>query len=273
MENLKHLLILCCYGGVPFIDYGPGTNETDGKLDMSNMLDPTDWIAVDSSGSLLNASIHPELLAENPGLATLIPLNADIQLDSCDLYNLTFSSNADQKLFDVGHGTLKCRCPRKHFGSACHLNAPISLKLTMNSTIAAIHNTTNGNPFAVVMLMLMCLMAAMAAVFMMMRACFCDCFGGFKSPFSSRESQDLDPEAVNRCLQMARAHEEQDKRNYGESRHPLIPSISEGCAPYNPPVLSVGQFEVVPPPPRHCSPPPSYRSSTNSLDQIPSHKL
>ncbi|CAD5210329.1 unnamed protein product [Bursaphelenchus okinawaensis] len=270
MENLKHLLILCCYGGVPFIDYGPGGNGTS-EIDMTNTLDPTDWIAVDSSGSLLNASIHPELLSENPALSTLIPANADIQLDSCDLYNLTFSSSADQKLFDVGHGTLKCRCPRKHYGSACHLASPISLKLTMNDTVAMIQNHTNGNPFAVVMLMLMCLMAAMAAVFMMMRACFCDCFGGFKSPFTARESPQLDPEAVNRCLQAACAHEERDKRAYGDSRHPLIPSVSEGCAPYNPPVLSVGQFEVVPPP-RRCSPPPSYRSNT-SLDQIPSYKL
>lgn len=60
-------------------------------------------------GSLLNASIHPELLRENPNLATLIPANADISLDSCDLYNLTFSSSADQNVFEMGHGSLKCR--------------------------------------------------------------------------------------------------------------------------------------------------------------------
>ena len=47
MESLKHLMILCCYGGVPFIDYG----DHDIKHQSTNILDPTDWIAVDSSGN------------------------------------------------------------------------------------------------------------------------------------------------------------------------------------------------------------------------------
>lgn len=48
MESLKHLMILCCYGGVPYIDYGDRTN--DFRHEATNVLDPTDWIAVDSSG-------------------------------------------------------------------------------------------------------------------------------------------------------------------------------------------------------------------------------
>lgn len=51
MDGLRHLLILCCYGGVPHIDYGPAAAQSGGgSWQLSNTLDPTDWIAVDSSG-------------------------------------------------------------------------------------------------------------------------------------------------------------------------------------------------------------------------------
>ncbi|VDK26628.1 unnamed protein product [Anisakis simplex] len=54
----KHLLILCCYGGSPFVDIhlqGPGEVDTGGggspvKHRSTYALDPTDWIAVDTSG-------------------------------------------------------------------------------------------------------------------------------------------------------------------------------------------------------------------------------
>ena len=47
MESLQHLLILCCYGGVPYIDYYANNNI---KHESTHTLDPTDWIAVDESG-------------------------------------------------------------------------------------------------------------------------------------------------------------------------------------------------------------------------------
>lgn len=48
VEVLQHFLILCCYGGIPYLDY---RNLGDGIKHESTMsLDPTDWIAVDTSG-------------------------------------------------------------------------------------------------------------------------------------------------------------------------------------------------------------------------------
>ncbi|KAH7697867.1 hypothetical protein AAVH_35046, partial [Aphelenchoides avenae] len=66
-----------------------------------------------------------------------------------------------------------------------------------------------------------------------------------------------------------------------EARRPLISSVSEGCAPYNPPVLPAGHFQsyappplpphtgTAPPMPRSCSPPPSYRSQNGSVEYLP----
>lgn len=49
----------------------------------------------------------------------------------------------------------------------------------------------------------------------MMRGCFCDCFGGFKNPFSLQEQREpLDPNAINRCLDAVRAHEQNEKNRY-----------------------------------------------------------
>uniref|UniRef100_A0A0M3HFH9 F5/8 type C domain-containing protein n=1 Tax=Ascaris lumbricoides TaxID=6252 RepID=A0A0M3HFH9_ASCLU len=45
----KHLLILCCYGGSPFVDIQlPGDSKIKHKSTYA--LDPTDWIAVDTAG-------------------------------------------------------------------------------------------------------------------------------------------------------------------------------------------------------------------------------
>lgn len=53
MESLRHLLILCCYGGMPYIDYGNAKHGINWRPEFSNTLDPTDWIAVDSSGNYI----------------------------------------------------------------------------------------------------------------------------------------------------------------------------------------------------------------------------
>lgn len=52
---VEHLLILCCFGGLPFIDYfatqlkNKNINE---KHLSTQLIDPTDWIAVDLPGKL-----------------------------------------------------------------------------------------------------------------------------------------------------------------------------------------------------------------------------
>lgn len=50
----------------------------------------------------------------------------------------------------------------------------------------------------------------------MMRGCFCDCFGGFKNPFSHSDRYDrpLDVNALNRCLEAVKAHEQNEKNKY-----------------------------------------------------------
>lgn len=49
LEKFQHLLILCCYGGVPFIDYL--TNNEKNNLKSTHLMDPFDWIAIDSEGN------------------------------------------------------------------------------------------------------------------------------------------------------------------------------------------------------------------------------
>lgn len=46
-----------------------------------------------------------------------------------------------------------------------------------------------------------------------MAGCFCDCFGGFKNPFTKADHYDkpIDVNALNRCLQAVRAHEQNEK--------------------------------------------------------------
>ncbi|KAI6179285.1 hypothetical protein M3Y98_00593900 [Aphelenchoides besseyi] len=268
METL-HLLLLCCYGGVPYIEYGD-LNENV-RHESTHTIDPTDWIAVDTPGSLLNETIHPEF---NSSYDRLIPTDFNVPLDQCDLFNLTFSSTADQALFNVHHGLLKCRCPRRRFGSSCHLKTPTIGSggvAQVAAALIAMDTETSGSPFNMIILCFMCLIIMMSGIFMMVRGCFCDCFGGFKNPFTHAYDRPLDPDAVNRCLSAIRTYEDNQKTQYGvETQRPLISSISEGCAPYNSPVLPAGCYEVVPPPlPRNCSPPPSYRSVQGSFENLP----
>lgn len=44
---------------------------------------------------------------------------------------------------------------------------------------------------------------------MLRYCCLCDCFGGCRK--RKRDSEPLDPEAVNRCVERLRAHEETQK--------------------------------------------------------------
>ncbi|VDM93534.1 unnamed protein product [Onchocerca ochengi] len=96
----KHLLILCCNGGIPFIDLHMNSNLRE-KHKSTYTVDPTDWIAVDTSGSELNLSLIDSL--------STVHIPAEVKLSACDLFNLTFSDIQDEELFDKSKGELKCR--------------------------------------------------------------------------------------------------------------------------------------------------------------------
>ncbi|MFH4983410.1 hypothetical protein AB6A40_010119, partial [Gnathostoma spinigerum] len=67
-----------------------------------------------------------------------------------------------------------------------------------------------------------------------MRCGFCDCFGPFRSPFTKDDlDAPLDENTVNRCLELVRAHEARQNSKLGDYNSPLIPTVSEGCSPYN----------------------------------------
>ncbi|VDN06166.1 unnamed protein product [Thelazia callipaeda] len=97
----KHLLILCCYGGTPFVDFHAGSN-LKGKYQSMHSVDPTDWIAIDTAGSELNLS---SVIIALPTL--YIP--SEIKLNACDLFNLTFTDTEDEALFENSKGEIKCR--------------------------------------------------------------------------------------------------------------------------------------------------------------------
>jgi hypothetical protein len=267
VETLQHLLILCCYGGVPYIDYQQLGNNNKIKHESTMSLDPTDWIAVDSSGSLLNNTIHPEILQKNPLLSLLIPPNTS--LDQCDLYNLTFSSAGDEHLYELGHGKLSCRCPLSRTGVACqsHFN-PLPSPQSLSSNFS--NMGSSGDPFATYMLASIFLMIAMILLFFsMMKGCFCDCFGGFQNPFKRASEEPVDPIAISRCLHAVNEYEEKQKQQgYPDVHRPLISSVTENfAAPYNDTVYpSSQQYQSAP---RNCSPPPSYRSDKGSMEYLP----
>uniref|UniRef100_A0A0R3RJB3 PITH domain-containing protein n=1 Tax=Elaeophora elaphi TaxID=1147741 RepID=A0A0R3RJB3_9BILA len=96
----KHLLILCCNGGLPFIDLHT-QSDLNGKHKSTHTVDPTDWIAVDTSGPELNMSMINSL--------SVLYIPPKIELNVCDLFNLTFSDIQDEELFERNKGELKCR--------------------------------------------------------------------------------------------------------------------------------------------------------------------
>jgi hypothetical protein len=103
----RHLLVICCNGGTPYVDLHHHLFSSTSIDFRHQLLDPTDWIASDTIGDMLNATIHPDLLIAHPELAQLIA--DDIELHQCDLFNLTFTSVSDQELFDRANGQLSCR--------------------------------------------------------------------------------------------------------------------------------------------------------------------
>uniref|UniRef100_A0A0M3INW3 EGF-like domain-containing protein n=1 Tax=Ascaris lumbricoides TaxID=6252 RepID=A0A0M3INW3_ASCLU len=235
----KHLLILCCYGGSPFVDIQlPGDSKIKHKSTYA--LDPTDWIAVDTAGAELNSSLHPDMLAMEPNLS--VPVN--VPLKDCDLFNLTFTNIADEHLFDDYKGSVRCRCPLSRSGTACEFDA--YARRSSKDT-----DSTGITPFILFITITTLVVIAIVA----MRCGLCDCFGPFRSPFKKDElDAPLDENTVNRCLELVRAHEARQNNKFGEHNRPLIATVSEGCSPYNTTV------EPCDNPLYHShSPPPSYR--------------
>ncbi|KAK0395914.1 hypothetical protein QR680_001484 [Steinernema hermaphroditum] len=261
----KHLLILCCYGSSPYIDYA---SKGDVRHESTHVLDPTDWIATETAGVLLNSTIHPEFLWNYPYLKEVIPPN--VALSECDLYNLTFSTNDDERLYEKFKGKLSCRCSPKRFGSSCQFERNQALLSGESSSANALIPTY--------CLLAVSVITLTVVFFSMIRGCFCDCFGPYRNPFKASEAeQELDPAVVNRCLQSVKAHEAKMARKLQNNEHErplLIPTVSQGCAPYPasiqpyrpPPVDRHVSGAAAPPAPRSCSPPPSYRSRAGSVD-------
>ncbi|VDD96539.1 unnamed protein product [Enterobius vermicularis] len=93
---IKHLLILCCYGGSPYVDLQLPDQQFL-KHKSTHALDLTDWIAVDTSGSELNSTLYQANNTSKP----LITVPDGVPIEKCDLYNLTFTNTEDENLITV----------------------------------------------------------------------------------------------------------------------------------------------------------------------------
>ncbi|KAL3995436.1 hypothetical protein ACH3XW_25810 [Acanthocheilonema viteae] len=208
----KHLLILCCNGGIPFIDLHTQTNLRE-KHKLTHTVDPTDWIAVDTSGSELNLSMINSL--------STLHIPPKMELDACDLFNLTFSDIEDEELFERNKGEVKCRCPLRHIGLSCELEASKNVKSIDRSFYNTISSITLILIFG-------------ALVITIMRCGFCDCFGPFLS-YCKKDSLDvpLDQNTLNRCIELVQAHEARQNILLKNSEHqrPLISTIYDTCGP------------------------------------------
>uniref|UniRef100_A0A0N5AX61 LTD domain-containing protein n=1 Tax=Syphacia muris TaxID=451379 RepID=A0A0N5AX61_9BILA len=99
----KHLLILCCYGGTPFVDLQL-SDQRFFKHKSTHALDLTDWIAVDTSGSELNSTLF-----QSNSSKPIVSVPEGVPIEKCDLYNLTFTNTEDENLFDKYKGRIECR--------------------------------------------------------------------------------------------------------------------------------------------------------------------
>ncbi|KAF8360664.1 hypothetical protein PRIPAC_87587, partial [Pristionchus pacificus] len=286
---LRHLLVLCCNGGAPFVDF-----HEDIKHFGTRAVDPTDWSAEDIAGSSLlpNSTLLSSL---PPSFSSLLSSGA-VGLDSCDLFNLTFASSADQTIFERYGAAIACRCPLSHRGIACESSNHVLPPQALQSIDAPPEADVPSS-----MLIILCVLALSAFffAFMMFRGCFCDCFGPFKWPGRQDEyDKDVDPEDIERSLAKVRAYEERQRcgaNSLNEVHRPLVvPSVSSGCAaPYDqlpplhshhapihhpppPPVPSAPSLPTPSPPPpsilhpprpRASSPPPAYSSTDNLARQ------
>ncbi|KAM3718253.1 Meiosis protein [Dirofilaria immitis] len=242
----KHLLILCCNGGIPFIDLHTNSNLRE-KHKSTYAIDPTDWIAVDTVGSELNISLINSL--------STLHVPKKLELSACDLFNLTFSDIQDEELFERNKGEIKCRCPLNYVGLSCELI------VTEN-----VENTKHSNFFKTISPIALIFIFG-SILFAIMRCGFCNCFGPF---LSNRKKDDLDvpldQNTLNRCLELVQAHEARQDNLLKSSEHqrPLISTVYETCIPHR----NTTVHQPPPPPPQPSynknyylgTPPPSYRS-------------
>uniref|UniRef100_A0A8R1DP64 Secreted protein n=1 Tax=Caenorhabditis japonica TaxID=281687 RepID=A0A8R1DP64_CAEJA len=107
-------------------------------------------------------------------------------------------------------------------------------------------------------------LALMAVLAMMVKGCFCDCFG----PFSREDPYDkpLDPEDVRRCLQKVR----QNQAAREMAREPLVATIPPPMvdASYSAPYPSAPQMNYRPP-----SPPPAYSDIDKVVSPLPNTQI
>ncbi|GMS85271.1 hypothetical protein PENTCL1PPCAC_7446, partial [Pristionchus entomophagus] len=260
--TLRHLLVLCCNGGAPFVDF-----HEDIKHFGTRAVDPTDWSAEDIAGSSLLP--NSSLLSSLPSPFSSLLSSGTVVLDSCDLFNLTFASTADQTIFERYGAAIACRCPLSHRGIACESSnlflSPQALESPLTPTAEA------GFPPSMLIILCVIALSCFFFAFMMFRGCFCDCFGPFKWPGRRDEyDKEIDPEDLQRSLAKVRAYEERQRNNgsaLNEVHRPLVvPSVSSGCAaPYDQlpihsshaPIHHPPPSSIPPPRPRASSPPPA----------------
>uniref|UniRef100_A0A1I7X2A0 CBM_48 domain-containing protein n=1 Tax=Heterorhabditis bacteriophora TaxID=37862 RepID=A0A1I7X2A0_HETBA len=61
MDPLHHLLILCCYGGQPFINFHSNIQHQG-----THQIDPTDWVATDTAGRIRNGVFYMHYAVVDP---------------------------------------------------------------------------------------------------------------------------------------------------------------------------------------------------------------
>lgn len=80
----KHLIILCCYGGTPFVDLHAASHLKQ-KHQSTHIVDPTDWIAVDTSGIFFFLLLIVFTLPQNPIRTPYYNMDRS---ESCEGFNL-----------------------------------------------------------------------------------------------------------------------------------------------------------------------------------------
>ncbi len=265
----QSLIVVCCNGGLPFVDLHVW--PIDGVV--FHPVDPTDWVATQTEGNQLNTSIHPEV--EN--LVSTLNLPDHIDLSICDAYNLTFGSRKLRQVFSLRNGSLACRCPRAYYGSSCHL---------LDSQ--AVHGGTAHSFRIFLFLAIIPLSFALIAAIggFVLKMCCCDCYNMSLGSCTGKDqdeevqnnddtalweddTQPLDENTYNRCLQAVNKDEQQRQKSYltkwdgASETSQFIPTMitAETTNKYGfTPLVPVPTYPVV-----KRSPPPSYKADDSPL--------
>ncbi|CAD6197533.1 unnamed protein product [Caenorhabditis auriculariae] len=227
-QQMEHFLALCCFGGQPFADFH--IQDTP--------IDPTDWSAELLQVPPSNSSVW---------LNVSMPLAVEPLLEFCQLFNITFTSVADQSLYDDYKAEFSCRCPAGRSGTHCEVAPPSALALVSKQE----SQDRIKHFFAVMIIVVAAVLLALFCAFcMMVRGCFCDCFGPFRHDPDVYDKP-LDPEDARHCLRKLREHRAREEMR----NQPLVAPQESFAAPYPPtaPILPATAPLQRPP-----SPPPAY---------------